>query len=524
MADQMDEVAETQVLESQTQPDVEQYVQAVFGDGDDSDKEDDMVGKGNAAANLSDDDSAGELNDSDDEEPAVVKTKVIGKLKKKSLGSPSGAGNDDSPSPEEPKKPKKIKKKRNKEEKEKGSKKKRPRREKEVGSHISDGTNENIDGRVGQNDDGDAYDSGDAKSEDDNDRNFIADEDDAMMAGVVGEYNAEDQNFDDEAPMGGSKKKKGKKGDGGIHLPKSKKDMDPLTATLVELKRKKVAELSESEKQTIVTDLLKKMDQACKRDDAAYANGQPALNKLNLLKKVEEIVSVRSLQNTLLDYDVLGIFSEWINIKRDRSLPSHAVRLAVLKTLEKLPCETHHLKRKSEGSNTIGQAVVALMKHKQETRENKVLIKKLIEKWSRSVYSKQVDPRNASVIASDDVVAIASQYQQQKNVLSYAMQAQRNSAIEGDGDDNNDLLQKATEKAKSNDGFSAARARCPISRGFVFTVRPESNVKDVQEPNQDEGRAKILKRVKDVKGVGAFGKKVNPRAMDMAATGRDKLF
>lgn len=47
------------------------------------------------------------------------------------------------------------------------------------------------------------------------------------------------------------------------------------------------------------------------------------------------------------------------------------------------------------GKNTapIGSTIVRLRKHRMETPENKKMLKEIMEKWSRPIFSKQVDER-----------------------------------------------------------------------------------------------------------------------------------
>merc|ERR1712196_100491 len=123
------------------------------------------------------------------------------------------------------------------------------------------------------------------------------------------------------------------------------------------------------------------------------------------------MVSLQVMQGALLDYDILGVLSEWLAVKSDNTLPSHTVRVAVYKMLDKLPCQNEHLKRKTEGSKrTVGQTIITLLKHKDETRENKALIKGLVEKWSRGIYGKQTDLRNSTGGGSSELVDVAHQY------------------------------------------------------------------------------------------------------------------
>ena len=65
------------------------------------------------------------------------------------------------------------------------------------------------------------------------------------------------------------------------------------------MKKKKVAELTDVDKKKIAEEFLKVMDTANKNDDIAFLSKPPlpAMNKLNLLKKVQDMVSVKDMQD-----------------------------------------------------------------------------------------------------------------------------------------------------------------------------------------------------------------------------------
>lgn len=536
----------TEPTQAETQPEVNQFVKDIFG-SDDEDEGPKSTTKAAPSGGGGEDDA---LNDSDDDDlfannqkghKMKKKGKLLGrKLKKKKLTTtttspaaesaahevaPVAAAKEvvipeismGSPSKKkgkEKKKDKKLKKRKAEEDgkRKKSKEEKRARREDDGKPGLS--SKDQDDDNVSE---GDAYDSGEEVVENATDRNFLADEDDDLLAGVVNEYGADDQNFDDDLRP---KKKKGSgSGVGGGGGGGPRKPLDPFSETLATMKKPKKNEVSETDKQRIATDLLKKMDAACKKDDECFRKGEPAVNKLNLLKKVEDMVSLQVMQGALLDYDILGVLSEWLAVKSDNTLPSHTVRVSVYKMLDKLPCQNEHLKRKTEGSKrTIGQAIVGLLKHKDETKENKVIIKNLVEKWSRGIFNKQTDPRNASIVNNSELQRVAHQYQDQRTLNSYATQAAKE--IE-----EKSAFENAVRKASDNESGTAGRARAPYSSGFVYTVRPESKslLNSRDSAVHDDSRMKVLKIVKESKrGSGAVGRKENPRAMDMAMTGRNK--
>lgn len=71
-----------------------------------------------------------------------------------------------------------------------------------------------------------------------------------------------------------------------------------------------------------------------------------------------------------------------------------------------------------------------------------------------------------------------------------------------------------------------ARARAPYSTGFLFTVKPEEKSVQKKESNEKvygQTRADLMKKLQDQKGMAKKGGvKANPRAIDMAMTGRNK--
>jgi len=301
--------------QSQTQPHVANFLNDIFGD--DSDDE----GIKGAGGGGSDD----ELNDSDDDvttKSRLKKKKDAGAGKKKK-GEKKAKGKD--------------KEKGKGKDKDKGSKKRKAEVQVTSSGRISKkpsapSSKAKGDGSARAND-GDEYDSDNDLEMSKEDRNFIAGEDDAETAGVMKEYDAEDQNFDDERP-----RKKSKGGDG-----RAQKDLDPFSETLLSMKKPKVQEIGDNDKNSLALSLLREMDLAQKRDEERLRENQPAIFKLHMLERVQKVVNVKALQNALLDLDILAVFVDWIKPLPDKSLPSLTLRSAVYEMLAKLPCQTGEL-------------------------------------------------------------------------------------------------------------------------------------------------------------------------------------
>lgn len=240
---------------------------------------------------------------------------------------------------------------------------------------------------------GDEYDSGDDLVRTADDDNFIDDDDD--LGDIVGEYDAEEQNFDDDRP-GKFGRSKGKAKGAGKSSQESKSSgsrkgaSDPFSQLLETMKKPKASEMTDAEKDRLADKLLRRMHDACVKDEECFRQGLPAVHKLQLLKTVQQMTSMKAMQHSLLEKDILGSLRDWIEPKKDanKTLPSLAVRTAVFDILMKLPCQTDHLKRSDGDKKPIGHTILALRKHKMETPENKRLLKELMEKWCRPVFGK----------------------------------------------------------------------------------------------------------------------------------------
>ena len=387
-----------------TQPEVANYITDIFGaDSDDEQEAPSLpVARAPPASFADNDDDDIALQDSDDESPGQKSNR----FKKGGSQRAAGADEDDDKiedSDEEDdnksaKKSKTLKKKRKEggstsKGKDDGNKLKK--RKQNSSCSGSSSSSKNLAATDEKETDperasGDEYDSGDEVQRTAEDDRFI-DEDDEL-ADVAGEYDQEEQVFDDERPddyaSGKGKSKssgRGSSSDGG-----SRKSADPFSETLEAMKKPKAVLMSEAEKDKITERLLLRMHDAFVKDEALFKQGEPAVHKLQMLRTVQQMVAVKTLQHNLLEKDILGAFKDWIEPKRDtaKTLPSLTVRTAVYEMLTKLPCQTDHLKRSEGDKKPIGYTILALRKHKLETPENKRALKELMEKWCRPVFRK----------------------------------------------------------------------------------------------------------------------------------------
>ena len=380
-----------------TQPEVANYITDIFGaDSDDEAEASNAPVSQTQTSSFKGDDDDAELQDSDDDAPAQKpsRPKSSGSQSQSRADSDDDIEDSDEDNAAKSQKKKKTLKKKRKDGrsdsagKDESSKIKKRRQSSSSSTKKPTGVDEKGD-EAEKGNSGDEYDSGEDVQRTAADDRFIDEEDD--LAGVAGEYDAEEQVFDDERPDDYDKKKaKSGRSSGGVSSGGSRKSSDPFTETLDSMQKPKAVLMSEAEKDKITERLLQRMHEAWLKDENLFKQGEPAVHKLQLLRSVQQVVAVKALQHNLLEKDILGSFKDWIEPKRDASktLPSLTVRTAVYNMLAKLPCQTDHLKRTEGDKKPIGYTILALRKHKMETPENKRALKELMEKWCRPVFRK----------------------------------------------------------------------------------------------------------------------------------------
>jgi transcription factor SPN1 len=323
---------------------------------------------------------------------------------------------------------------------------------------------------------------------------------------LVREYDEDKQDFNDHRPSGS-------KASARARTIGPEDASNPLTQTLVDMKRKRYDEWSDEKKSQIAHELLVQMDRAVVEDEELFRVGNAAIVKVKALPRVQALVGIKGLQSTLLDHDLLSALRKWIEPRDKNTLPALAVRAAVYDMLRKLPCQLDHLRRSG-----IGKTIMALLKHNLEIDANKQLLNEIVEKWNRLIFNKSSDARSrtqrmASASASGAVTISAAPTQPSGS--SGARSGATSSEQRG-----LDEILAGKNSHKIDDEFN--RVRVPFSSGFMFSVRPESTVdkKSVLEAMREaSGGTKdvISKRMKDMAG---SSKKQAFRPVGVSVTGK----
>lgn len=245
----------------------------------------------------------------------------------------------------------------------------------------------------GEKESGDEYDSGGEVEATAEDQDFI-DKDGDEHAELLKEYEEDNQDFDDERPDG--KKKKSARDNMNYRdnsVTAGANETDPMSMAMKAMKKQKVKQMTDSEKDLFIERLQTKMSMAVKMDNDCYAKKDPAIFKVQLLPKLVTAMSMKAMQQMMLDKDILCFLRDWIEPRDSNTLPALSVRTAIYEILLRLNCSPEHLKRVLNDKPPIGVTIVALRRHKMETMANKRVLKEIMEKWSRPIFGKNSDER-----------------------------------------------------------------------------------------------------------------------------------
>ncbi|CAM9707379.1 unnamed protein product [Ectocarpus fasciculatus] len=265
-----------------------------------------------------------------------------------------------------------------------------------------------------------------------------------------------------------------------------------MTAVLASMKKRKAQDLSTAEREQIAQEFMFKINQAAEDDEEAVQNKLPAIHKLKMSRVLKATLAKKELQETFLEFDLLGVLKRWLQPYSNGQLPNLTVRRDVLELIDKLPVQVDHLKRSG-----IGKVVMGLLNCREETTDNKRTLRGLVSKWNRPVYEKETNYR-ARRPAQDDLEAMevptrggggAAGSGGRRRVIHGSMRRDGASRDEAVG---NILNARAR-------GLDPTKSRVPFSNGYAFSKAPRSRVEGHgRAPAQQvdtSSRAKLLKKM-----------------------------
>jgi transcription factor SPN1 len=327
------------------------------------------------------------------------------------------------------------------------------------------------------------------------------DDEEAEEADVVGKGKKKRKiRFDDDAALRRSTKKNEEDADNPIMMAVSK----------MKKKKKEVKKLSELEEEA--KEFVYKMMVAATDDEEELKGNRPALKKMTMLPSVIEIAARREIMRPLLDNQFLNACGMWIQPLPNGKLGNVTLRSQLLRSIASMSGEngvsTDDLKRSG-----FGKKVMSIYMHKDETPEMKRFLKHLIEQWSRPVFGLTGNMKDLEQAQRGRHVPQAA-----ATGVAYAMPYSSGSTTTTTRDFSTIITKGQVQSTRD---LGNNRVRVPYSRGFQFTIRPESKA----PPPTDEGkkanvseeqREGLIKRIQENNRT----KSKNYRSVNISVEGR----
>ncbi|CAD2091218.1 IWS1-like protein, putative [Plasmodium vinckei brucechwatti] len=177
--------------------------------------------------------------------------------------------------------------------------------------------------------------------------------------GIV-EYDAE--NGDDTIDMSKSEKKK-------------RTHFDEILESL-KSKRKKVQKISEDDGLQYCENVLNQMILMHEQDIQNVKEKKPATAKLQIIDEVCKILTKPKWKPFFMKLNIYHVLALWLMPLPNNTLPNFTIRTNLLKVIQQLPITIKSLR-----GSQLGKIMTFLHTHKDETDENKKIIRNILQNW-----------------------------------------------------------------------------------------------------------------------------------------------
>lgn len=246
-------------------------------------------------------------------------------------------------------------------------------------------------------------------------------------------------------------------------------EVDVALARLASRKSKRGAlQVDPQEVERAAAEFVGQVELAYEYDRAAIDERRPAMEKLKMVKSLQDALSKRHWIMPMIDAGLLSALKSWLEILPDKSLPNVTVRTAVLDAFSKLPIGIQELR-----SSGIGKPVNILSRHPLETPDNRKVAGRLIEEWSRPVFQRR------DAYADDDETS-ALQAAAARRLRTGGLSSKPSAPA------STDLIPgSAGHVPKPGDPGFRKRAQIPTAMSMDFVRRPQTS-EDVLRAAQNE--------------------------------------
>eukprot|EP01029_Cantina_marsupialis_P028179 TRINITY_DN775825_c0_g1_i1.p1 TRINITY_DN775825_c0_g1~~TRINITY_DN775825_c0_g1_i1.p1 ORF type:complete len:355 (-),score=129.00 TRINITY_DN775825_c0_g1_i1:13-1077(-) len=166
--------------------------------------------------------------------------------------------------------------------------------------------------------------------------------------------------------------------------PRSQRDASNRVKTKVSKQREE--EMKRYQVQEDVKIFLAKMEDAANRDRESFANKKPAFEKMKMIASVQRASQKDDWCDLALQFGILRQIQEWLRPLSDGSLCNLKTRTQLYRILDDMSTRAGDEFRTSfenDSSLELGRIVGFLARSKQETIDNKLFLKKMLENWKR---------------------------------------------------------------------------------------------------------------------------------------------
>ncbi|VDI06281.1 transcription factor SPN1 [Mytilus galloprovincialis] len=251
----------------------------------------------------------------------------------------------------------------------------------------------------------------------------------------------------------------------------------------------------------LIADMICKMKEAAEGDRELNRAKKPAIKKLKFLLSVTSQLRKADLQEAFLDQGILKC--------NDRMVSSLTRQKFTTFTDQRKLFES--FARDSLKSSGIGKAVMYLYKHPRETKENRERCGKLINEWSRPIFSLTANHKSMS--------------KEEREERDYAhLPKRRRISAEGmtPRRDIDKVLAGEDQSVRPGEKGFVMRARVPMPSNKDYVVRPKWASEYEMEQHKSRGKKDISRYEKHVR---AFADKKKhgkaQRAVGISVEGRN---
>lgn len=149
-------------------------------------------------------------------------------------------------------------------------------------------------------------------------------------------------------------------------------------------KRQKKADVDVREVLAAAKHLQKRMQSILEKDNGNNLAGKPAVEKIQHVDDVSNMLMNRALQECLLDEGILNEIKGWLEPLPDRSMPNPKVKKRLLDALKNMRIRKEHLL-----SSGVGKIVYFYSINHQETKDIRAMAKQLVQKWTNEVFKQE---------------------------------------------------------------------------------------------------------------------------------------